>query len=127
MPHPLRYLHAELGRRIARTAQDQLYGAVNGFTGLARFEDPRFLDRLQLAQQAGAGTPEQLVAGAANLLRGVAVVSGFLGSLVTISPTMAVTVSLGAVPILLAELWLSRRRAETALQAARPPSTSATS
>ncbi|MEH1166988.1 ABC transporter ATP-binding protein [Micromonospora sp. CPCC 205539] len=116
MPHPLRYLHAELGRRIARTAQDQLYRAVNGFTGLARFEDPRFLDRLQLAQQAGAGTPEQLVAGSANLLRGVAVVSGFLGSLVTISPTMAVAVALGAVPVLLAELWLSRRRAEIALE-----------
>ncbi|MFC7549387.1 ABC transporter ATP-binding protein [Plantactinospora sp. GCM10030261] len=116
IPHLLRYLHAELGRRIARSAQDRLYRAVNGFAGLARFEDPRFLDRLQLAQQAGAGTPEQLVAGGANLLRGLVLVSGFLGSVVTISPTMAVAVSLGAVPVLLAELWLSRRRADTELR-----------
>ncbi|MFI5488655.1 ABC transporter ATP-binding protein [Micromonospora echinaurantiaca] len=115
-PHLLRYLHTELGRRIARTAQDRLYRAVNGFAGLARFEDPRFLDRLQLAQQAGASTPEHLVGGGANLLRGVAVVAGFLGSVLTISPAMAVAVTLGAVPVLLAELWLSRRRAETELR-----------
>lgn len=116
LPHVLRYLHVELGRAVSRAAQDQLYRAVNGFGGLTRFEDPVFLDRLQLAEQAGAGTPGQIINGTVSLLRGAVMVAGFIGVVVTLSPVMAVVVLLGALPVLLAELSLSRRRAQLQLR-----------
>jgi ATP-binding cassette, subfamily B, bacterial len=51
------YAKVTLERNVGLYATGELFSAVNRFDGLARFEDPAFLDRLRLASQAGGGTP----------------------------------------------------------------------
>jgi ATP-binding cassette subfamily B protein len=111
LPRLSTFFEQEAARAIAVHAQDQLYRAVEGFQGLARFEHPEFLDRLRLAQQSGAQSPGRVVDAGLALSGGLITTVGFLGSLVVISPAMAVVVLAAAVPALIAQLRLSRRRA----------------
>ncbi|MDJ0461234.1 ABC transporter ATP-binding protein [Streptomyces sp. H27-C3] len=109
------YLRTELDRRVGLLAQDRLFMAVDRFAGLGRFESPDFLDRLRLAQQTVVAAPaaNQAVDGVLGAARSVFTVVGFLGSLFIISPPTMVLVLLAALPILVAELLLSSRRAAT--------------
>ncbi|HWO63033.1 MAG TPA: ABC transporter ATP-binding protein, partial [Umezawaea sp.] len=111
VPHVLHYLRAELDREVGVLAKDRLFTAVAGFAGLSRFEDPGFLDRLRLAQDSGGLTPTQVVDGGLGVARSAIAIVGFLGSLLVLSSTMAVVVLLAALPVLVAEVALSRRRA----------------
>ncbi|MGY3515352.1 ABC transporter ATP-binding protein [Micromonospora sp. PTRAS2] len=104
------YLTAEIGRNIAIVADDELYRSVGRQVGLARLEDPTFLDGLRLAQE-GAAMPLQLVEAAFGLVRGALLIVGFIGSLTLLSPALTGLVLLAAAPVLLAELALARRRA----------------
>jgi ATP-binding cassette subfamily B protein len=113
LPHTAHYLRSELDRRCGLLSQDQLLRAVDGFVGLGRFEDPRFLDRLRLAQQNGQLTCGDLVDGGLGVLRGSLTVVGFAATLVVLSPVLAAVVLLGGVPTVVAEVVLSRRRART--------------
>ncbi|MGW1656423.1 ABC transporter ATP-binding protein [Streptomyces atratus] len=109
--HTLQYVQAQTQRAAGMRAQDSLYRAVDALTGLSRFEDPLFLDRLRLAQQAGGIMPTQAVNNALGVLRGALTIGGFLGSLIVLSPLLATAVLLSGVPVLLGELVMSRRRA----------------
>ena len=111
LPHTAHYLRGELDRRCGLLSQDQLLSAVDGFVGLSRFEDPRFLDRLRLAQQNGQLTCGDLVDGGLGVLRGALTVVGFAATLVVLSPILAAVVLLGGAPTVVAEVVLSRRRA----------------
>jgi ATP-binding cassette subfamily B protein len=111
LPHLSRYLREELERRIGLIAQDRLYAAAERFPGLARFENPVFLDRLALAQAAGGSTPSTVVFGVLAICRGAITIVGFLGSLLVVSRLLALAVMLAAIPALVAELYLSRLRA----------------
>lgn len=108
----LRYLRAEQERRIGLAALDRLYAAVNRLVGLGRFEDPKFADRLRFARHAGGSGPAEIVTVSLNLLQQVLVTAGFVVSLVTVSPLLALAVLLGALPAVGAEFALARRRAE---------------
>lgn len=110
VPQVTRYLRTEVDRAVGLVAQDRLFTAVDRFTGLERYENPRFLDRLRLAQQAGGSAPNQVVEGVLGTGRAALTVFGFLGSLFLISPVMAVLVTASGVPALFAQLALSRRR-----------------
>jgi len=112
-PHTTWYLRAELDRSVGLLAQDRLFTAVDGFMGLERFENPQFLDRLRLAQQVGAATPNQAVEGVLGISRAAIGIGGFLVSLYVLSPVMSGLVLLSAVPTFVAEILLSRRRART--------------
>jgi ATP-binding cassette subfamily B protein len=111
LPPASHYLRQELERRIGVLVQDRLFAAVERLPGLASFENPAFLDRLELAQGAGGNTPSEVTFGLLAICRGVITIVGFLGSLLVISRWLAVAVALGAVPALVAELRLSRLRA----------------
>ncbi|MDG6106213.1 ABC transporter ATP-binding protein [Dactylosporangium aurantiacum] len=111
VPHCGEYLRVTLGRTVGAHSLDRLFTAVGRFSGLARFEDPAFQDRLRLAQQATA-TSSQLVDDAQQALRGLLTVAGFAGSLVALNPVMAGVVALAAVPTVAAELSLARQRAD---------------
>ncbi|MCP3819730.1 ABC transporter ATP-binding protein/permease [Streptomyces sp. A3M-1-3] len=111
MPHLSHYLRAELERRAGLLAQDRLFSAVERFTGLARFEDPAFLDRLRLAQGAGGTAPNQAVDGVLGGVRATVTIVGFLGSLLLLGPLPAALVLASGLPVLAAEIALSRRRA----------------
>ncbi|MGW9211971.1 ABC transporter ATP-binding protein [Embleya sp. NPDC055664] len=105
-----RYLHAQVGRATGVLATDRLFGAAERQVGLRRFEDPAFLDRLRLAKQ-GTTNVGGLVDGAGSTLQGTLTLVGFIGSLLILSPTMTALVLVAAVPVLIAELRLSRMRA----------------
>ncbi|HKE18037.1 MAG TPA: ABC transporter ATP-binding protein [Kofleriaceae bacterium] len=114
-PHATQYAMAELDRALARLAQSELCDALNRFDGLVRFEDPVFCDRLQLAQHTGRIAPSQLFAAGLGMARGAVTLVGFAGVLLATAPWMpALLVAVAAVPTLLAELSISRRRAAVA-------------
>ncbi|MEV4583168.1 ABC transporter ATP-binding protein [Nonomuraea jabiensis] len=108
--HAGHYLRAEVDRRAALRAKDELFAAVSRVTGLARFESPAFLDRLRLAQQS-ASNPGRLVDTALTAARGTVTVAGFVGSLALVNSAFTVLVLLSALPGLLIELRMSRQRA----------------
>ncbi|WP_018352562.1 ABC transporter ATP-binding protein [Longispora albida] len=110
VPQVVQYVRSELDRSAGLAASDGLFRAVEGFAGLARFEDPAFLDRLRLAQQ-GAQAPGGLVDSGLGVVRSVLTLGGLLGSLFVLSPVITVVVLLAGVPMFVAELALSRRRA----------------
>lgn len=107
--HTGQYLRAEVDRRAALRAKDELFAAVSGTTGLARFESPAFHDRLRLAQQS-ASHPGRLVDSTLSAATGTVTVAGFVGSLALINPAFTVLVLAAALPALLIELRMSRRR-----------------
>jgi ATP-binding cassette subfamily B protein len=111
VPTVIQYLRAEVDRKVGLLAQDRLFTAVDRFTGLARFEDPRFLDRLRLAQQATDSTAGDVVDGILGLARSAITVVGMLASLFLLSPLMSMLVLVTGLPTLVAEIVLSRRRA----------------
>ncbi|MEU8251405.1 ABC transporter ATP-binding protein [Nonomuraea sp. NPDC048916] len=111
LPHLNRYLDAQLRRRLDLLARDELFGAVNRFAGLARFETPQFLDRLRLAEQTGQTAAVQIVLPAISVLRTLISVVGFVVTLTLLSPVMTAVVLLAAVPTVIAEVALSRLRA----------------
>jgi ATP-binding cassette, subfamily B, bacterial len=112
LPVASEYLKQRLDRAVAVLTMDRLYQAMGRLTGLARMEDPRFRDKLQLAQQTGRSGPGQLVDDGLGAVQAAVTTGGFLGTLVFLNVGMAVIVLLAAVPALLAHLRLSRARAE---------------
>ncbi|MET8758830.1 ABC transporter ATP-binding protein [Lentzea sp. NPDC004782] len=111
LPVASEYLKQRLDRAVAVLTMDRLYQAMGRLTGLARMEDPRFRDRLQLAQQTGRSGPGQLVDDGLGTVQAAVTAGGFLGTLFFTSPGMVVVVLLAAVPALVAHLRLSRARA----------------
>ena len=107
----MRYLGAEVDRGVRVTGQDRLFDAVDRHTGLARFEDPAFLDRLQLAQGPGRAAPGQIYRAGLAIVQGTVTLVGFVVALLAISPVMTALVALAAVPVVIAEWVLSGRRA----------------
>ncbi|MDF8263944.1 ABC transporter ATP-binding protein [Luteipulveratus flavus] len=110
------YLEAELGRRAGRLAKQDLFAAVQGLQGIARFEDPRFQSRLRLAESAGGNSPGSIVRGSLGLARAALTTAGMVGALLVVSPLLTAAVVVAAVPALLAELRLNRRRMQAEWQ-----------
>ncbi|MEU7991256.1 ABC transporter ATP-binding protein [Streptosporangium canum] len=110
LPHLSQYVEGQLRRGIDLAARDRLLGAVNRFVGLAPFEDPRFRDRLRLAEQAGGGASSQIISPSLGLAQGLVTICGFAGTLIVLSPVMTGLVLLSALPSLAVQLSLSRRR-----------------
>ena len=110
-PFASRYVIDEMSRRVGLLSQDRLFSAVERFTGLARFEDPAFLDRIRLAHQSGGETPTNVTSSVFSVIGAVVTIGGFLVSLLVISPVMALVVLVAALPALFVELRLSRARA----------------
>jgi ATP-binding cassette, subfamily B, bacterial len=110
-PHLARYARAELGRLVGVRSRDELFTAMDRFVGLAPFEDPAFIDRLRLAQRSSVNSPNGVLEGLIAVAGGAMALTGFLGSLVVLSPLMAGIVVLAAGPALAAQLAMARRRA----------------
>ena len=111
VPPAVRYVRAESDRRVNLLAVSHLYASVDRFVGLRRFEDPGFLDRLQIARSSGVSSPGMVVDGGFGVLRSLLTVAGFAGALLVLGPWVTLAVLLSAVPALAAEIALSRRRA----------------
>ncbi|MDG6107215.1 ABC transporter ATP-binding protein [Dactylosporangium aurantiacum] len=111
VPPAVRYVRAESDRRVNLLAVEHLYASVDRFVGLRRFEDPAFLDRLQIARASGVNSPGMVVDGGLGVLRSLLTVVGFAGALLVLGPGVTAAVLLSAAPALAAEIALSRRRA----------------
>jgi len=105
------YVTGVLRRAVQLAVQDRLLRRVNGYVGLRRFEDPEFLDRLQLAEDAGERVPQELVTAALVIVRTTLTSAGLLVLLLTIWPPVALVLLAAAVPTVLGQLSLSRQRA----------------
>jgi ATP-binding cassette, subfamily B, bacterial len=116
LPHLDQLLRAELARAIGLAAQDRLYQAINGYTGLTRFEDPAHLDRIRMAQQCGQSTPSEIINSGVGLARTSVTVAGFLLSLYLVSAWMTAVVVLAGLPTLYTELRLARTLASAAVE-----------
>ncbi len=111
LPELRRYLHGHISRAVALRAMDRLYAAVGRLAGLSKLEDPAFRDRLNMAQQAGRGWPAHLVDDSLATVQAAITLIGFLGTLVTLEPWLAVVVLAAAVPTVVVQARLSRARA----------------
>jgi ATP-binding cassette, subfamily B, bacterial len=118
LPFVRRYVGGQVSRAISEAAQDRLYATVDRFVGLARFEDPSFLDRLRVAVQSGQESPGRLMDVAIGLGSSAITVVGFVGTLLVLSPPLALALVAGGVPAVYAELSLARRRAALSLATA---------
>lgn len=112
LPHARVYVDQELRRGFRLVVQGRLFAAINAFDGLQRFENPAFLDRIQVAQQVSTTAPSQLVAGLFNIVQQCISLAGFFAALLVINPVLAAVVAATGGPALAAELMMSRRRAE---------------
>jgi ATP-binding cassette subfamily B protein len=108
------WLGAELERRMRLTVQGDLSSKINGFRGLAVFEDPRFHAEIQMAQEGGRVAPAQLRLLAPDLLRQALMLGGFVVAPAVVEPLFVLLIAAAAAPGLLGEAHLGRRRAELA-------------
>lgn len=114
LAHGERYFGGELRRGLQLLVQVRLFDAVNRFPGLGPFEQPTFHDRIELAEQAGQSGPAEVVTSTTSTLQAAITVSGFLGSLLVLDPRVALVAVAAGAPSVLAELHVSRGRADLA-------------
>jgi ATP-binding cassette subfamily B protein len=111
LPYISQYLSAQSGRAIERLATAELFGAVGGLAGLRRLEDPVFLDRLNMAQRVAISGPGQVFNSTVGVIQSVLTLTGFLISLLVLSPVMAVVLLVATIPGVAVEVGVARRRA----------------
>ncbi|WP_026412650.1 ABC transporter ATP-binding protein [Actinomadura oligospora] len=109
LPAVARFARGQIGRAASLAGTDRLFAAAESQVGLRSFENPAYQDRLRLAQDGVRRVPE-LVDGLGGALGGVLSLTGFLGSLLVLSPAMTGLVLAAALPALVAEILLTRRR-----------------
>jgi ATP-binding cassette subfamily B protein len=112
-PRVTDYLKARLNRRATLVMNDRLFTAVNGFMGLSRFENPKMLDQIRTAQQSTSNAIEPATTGMLSAGQDVISLAGLLITVSLIAPVMTGVIVASAVPILFAQLALSRRYVRT--------------
>ncbi len=112
LPFLGQYLTAQSGRAVERHATAELFTAVGRLTGLCKLEDPRYLDGLNMAQRAGMSGPAQILSALTGAIQSAVTLTGFLVTLLLLSPVLGIIVMAAAVPGVVAEFGVARRRAE---------------
>jgi len=98
-------------RAATLIAGQRVFQAASGTIGLGLLEDPEYQDQLRLAEQAAQGAPTQLADFGLAVLRGVVVIVGFAGAVVTVWPPMLAVLGLAALPMVRAQVLLARQAA----------------
>ncbi len=107
------YVGALIQSRVTVAVDDRLIGAVGGLRGLAELEDPRFLDRLRLAEEAAREAPPAVTGLAQESIRTAVTVAGFGGALLAVWPPMALVLLAAVVPAVVSQRALGRMRAKS--------------
>lgn len=110
------YLQTEVDRRVELLVSDRLFAALNAVQRLDRFEQPEFLDRVRLAQQAGLQAPQQI---AESLISGVSagvMLVGFAIALVDADVRIAALAFAAVIPSVIIGVRLSARRAAAEME-----------
>jgi ATP-binding cassette subfamily B protein len=108
------FLTYRMQNHITLYVQEKLYSRVNRFIGLRQFEDPRFADRLRLAEDAAKDAPGVLALFLITAVRSAAGVIGFVAVLLAIWAPMALLLLAVATVAVIAQLSLARRQADVA-------------
>ncbi|MFC7550087.1 ABC transporter ATP-binding protein [Plantactinospora sp. GCM10030261] len=108
------YLSASLERATAIAVEERLFRVVNRFPGLRYFEDPRFHDRLRLAEAAALEAPGVLTGSVLSSVQALLSAAGLLGAVLVIWPPMAVLLGLVLAAELIVQLGIARQRARVA-------------
>ncbi|MFX0577814.1 ABC transporter ATP-binding protein [Nocardia nepalensis] len=110
LPQLSAFVAGHLNRRVARTCLGQLYRAVNQAPGIARFEDPQFIDHLRLAQRSGGFATARVVTILMGLAGSACTTAGLLASMAVLSPGVTIMLSVSAIPVVIAQISLARQR-----------------
>jgi ATP-binding cassette subfamily B protein len=105
------YAQNQLSRVLGMHTQARLFAALNSFAGLARFESPQFMDRVELAKNAGESSPLGVVTNALGVVQWVISGCALSVALWLVRPVLAVLVLAAAVPGLILQLTLTHERA----------------
>ncbi len=111
LPSVTQYLSSRSGQAIQRQTTADLFTAVTRLQGLRRLEDPRFQDRLRIAEQGGSSGPGQIMSGGMAMISSGLTLSGFLVTLLLLSPAMAAVVVVAATPAIYLERGIARQQA----------------
>ena len=106
------YLQGVLHREIRLAVRTRLFRRLNGYPGLAQFEDPDTLDRIRLAEQAGDTAPEEAIGAGIHLTQAAVTATGFVATLFVLCPWLVAVVVAAAVPTAWLQLRLARLRAD---------------
>jgi ATP-binding cassette subfamily B protein len=110
LPSVTQYLSSRAGLAIQRQATADLFTAVTRLQGLRRLEDPRFQDRLRVAEQGGSSGPVQIMSSGMATFQAGLTLSGFLVTLLLLSPVIAVVVIAAAAPAVYLERGIARQQ-----------------
>jgi ATP-binding cassette, subfamily B, bacterial len=105
------YAQNQLGRILALHTQGRLFAALNSFPGLARFESPQFMDRVELAKNAGQSSALGVVTNALSLAQWVISGGALSVALWLVSPALAVLVLAATGPGVILQFSLTHERA----------------
>jgi ATP-binding cassette subfamily B protein len=111
MPQAQNYLQAQARRQIGLAFQDRMYRAINSFPGLSRFESPVFQDKIRIAQNVVNANPYQLVGSTLQMGQAAITAVSFIGFLEVTNPVLTAIVAATAVPVIVAEIVMSRTEA----------------
>lgn len=105
------YLQSEVGRRLELLVSDRLFTAINAIPTVAHLEQPSFLDKVRIAQQAGLQAPQQMVGSVVAGTRGGMTLFGFVIALLALDLRITVLALVAVVPGSVLGFRISARRA----------------
>jgi ATP-binding cassette subfamily B protein len=108
------YISLAISSAVTVAAEDTLFRAVNRQAGLCCFEQPVFLDRLRLAEQAAGAAPSTVNDFTLTGVQAAAAMAGFGGVLFVIWPPVALLLLVACAVDVVAQVRLSRLRVRTA-------------
>ncbi len=106
-----RYTESLLRRALRLTVQQRLFATVNAQVGLEPFENPEYLNRLRLAEDAGDRAPDEVVSAGVRVVQSALQTSGFVVALLVVWPPIVLFVLAAAVGVGVLQTSVGRRRA----------------
>lgn len=110
------YLETIMQRNIRVVVQARLFERLHAICGLAAFEDPRQLDRIRMAEEAGESGPASILGSGMALVQAAITGVGFVGTLVYLAPWLVLASAVAAVPTCVLQLRLARLRADVVME-----------
>ncbi|MFJ3880853.1 ABC transporter ATP-binding protein [Streptomyces sp. NPDC090077] len=115
-PHVASYAQAHLDRAVERHMQTEIFGRLSRINRLSAFEDPAFLNRVNLAHRTAHSVPTQVVGGVFGSLQSATAITGFAVALFAVQPAILLLVLAAAALVVVTGLVTSRLSAQAMQQ-----------
>jgi ATP-binding cassette subfamily B protein len=110
------YLQTVMQRSVRMTVQARLFESIHAIPGLSPFEDPRLLDRVRMAEEAGESAPQGVISSGMSLAQAAITGAGFVAALLYLAPWLVLAAAVVAVPTCVLQLRLARLRADMVME-----------